>query len=555
MAKKYVLSGGFLCLLAGLLLGTQLTSTERDETIRARQKLEEAFVIMKQAYVDDVAASELAENAIRGMLDALDPHSLYFDAEEMRQVSEEFNASYEGIGIAFEFVDGVDGKDTLVVQTVNPGGPSDDVGLMSGDRIIAVDTIDAVGFKDTDVRRHLRGPRGTEVSVTVLRPLFPDTLHFTIRRDRIPLYTSDAAYMVDERTGYIRLNRFARTTYDEFMEDLASLKRQGMQRLILDLRGNGGGYMDMAVRIADEFLGGTELIVSQRGRVPNMDAVFYSRPGGAFTEGPVMVLVDGESASASEIVAGALQDHDRALIIGQRTFGKGLVQQQYPLSDGSVLRLTVARYYTPAGRLIQTPYDHANLEVYYEAKLAQRRQDAALGLEEILAHVPDSLRFTTSGGRTVVGGGGILPDYLVYGDTLSPFLQHVLRGSIETAFIRSWLDTHGADLRATWGNRRDAFIREYQVGDDVVAAFYAYLQTRGVQLVDEQPAESSDQAPRVFTRAETEADRHLLEVILKGRIATRLFDRKAWYPIFNQYDPVFQQAMTRWSAAESMAGR
>ncbi len=550
MSKKYVVPAGVLCLLAGLVLGMKLGAA--DDTMTSLKKLEDAFLVIKRAYVEDPDAVQLAENAIAGMLKELDPHSHYFDPKAMAGVNEDFNAAYEGVGIAFEFVEGIGGRDTVSVQTVNPGGPSDEAGLMSGDRIVRVDDRDAVGFTDDDVRRSLRGPRGTTVRVEVLRPLYPDTLRFAIVRDRIPLYTSDAGYMVDERTGYIRINRFARTTYDEFMADLTALKRQGMQRLILDLRGNGGGYMDMAVRMADEFLGGAELIVSQRGRTANTEAVFHSRPGGAFTDGPVMVLVDGESASASEIVAGALQDHDRALVVGQRTFGKGLVQQQFPLTDGSVLRLTVARYYTPSGRLIQTPYDHADLEAYYEAKLSQRRDDAALGLDELLLHVPDSLKFTTAGGRTVIGGGGILPDFLVYGDTLSPFMRFVVRGSHETAFVRGWLDAHGAELRTAWGDRRDAFLRDYRVGDDVVAAFMAYLRDHGVEIVDAEP--DGDDARR-FTHDEIAADRELLEVLLKGRIATRLFDRKAWYPVYNRYDPVFRQAMTLWEPAEAMARR
>lgn len=551
--RKVYLTGGLLCLMAGVLLGMQLGSHAADDTIASLKKLEEAFVIIKQAYVEDPEAAALAESAIAGMLEELDPHSHYFDPKAMRQVNEDFNAAYEGIGIAFEFVPGTEARDTVTVQTVNPGGPSDEVGLMSGDRIIEIDGEDAVGFTDEDVRRTLRGPRGTTVDVTVKRPLYPDLLHFTIRRDKIPLYTSDAAYMIDGRTGYIRLNRFARTTYDEFMTDLSALKREGMERLILDLRGNGGGYMDMAVRIADEFLDGEETIVSQRGRTPNANASFQSRPGGSFTEGPVMVLVDGASASASEIVAGALQDHDRGLIVGQRTFGKGLVQQQFPLPDGSVLRMTVARYYTPSGRLIQTPYETADLHDYYASKQAQRLADAGHSLDEILTTIPDSLKYTTAGGRTVIGGGGILPDFFVYGDSLSPFLQHILRGSLETAFVRDWLDDHGAELRQAWGERRDAFIRDYRLDDATLDAFLAFIETRGVEIVEHQPGTPPEDGPRQFTRAEVDADRTLLETVLKGRIATRLFDRKAWYPIFNQYDPVVQQAMTMWPTAEAMA--
>ena len=342
--RKYITVGAVL-LLAGVLLGLQLGSlTASDDTQEALKKLEKAFLLINERYVEEVDSAEMAESALRGMLEQLDPHSVYIDPARMRSVKEDFSGGFEGIGISFEFIEGEDDRDTLRVLSIIPGGPSEEVGLMSGDRIIAVDGQSAIGFASEDVRRTLKGPRGTIVEVIIIRPGYDDQLEFTITRDRIPLYSVDVAYMVDEQTGFIKVNRFARTTHKEFLEALTLLKAQGMQRLMLDLRGNAGGYMEMAVRMADEFLPDDQLIVSQRGRLRDTNREFRARPRGKFEDNPVIVLVDGSSASASEIVAGALQDHDRGLIVGRQTFGKGLVQQQYDLPDGSAMRVTISHF-------------------------------------------------------------------------------------------------------------------------------------------------------------------------------------------------------------------
>ena len=539
-------------LVLGVLLGMQLSSAvSGDNTYQALQKLEQAFLTISEQYVDKVDTAELAEGAIAGMLKDLDPHSVYIDAERMAGVNEDFNAAFEGIGISYELIEGPEDQDTIAVNMVLPGGPSEDVGLVSGDRIIAVDDASAIGYTHADVRKNLKGPRGSEVKVTVERPGHGQPLDFTIKRDKIPIYTVDAAYMIDDETGFIKLNRFARTTHSEVADALKKLKAQGMERLVFDLRGNQGGFMDMAIRVADEFLGAGEAVVSARGRDAEEDETYRAKKGGLFEDSPVILLVDGQSASASEIVAGALQDHDRALVVGRRTFGKGLVQKQYPLEDGSALRVTVARFYTPSGRLIQTSYQGSTREDYIRAKRDRRAQDRTLSISEILERVPDSLQYTTGGGRVVVGGGGILPDYIVQ-DSLSGFVRAILAQRIENAFIRSWLDQNGNTLHARWDDNREAFLRDFEVSPDMFQAFLDFAAERDVLVAEQEAREASDEA-QVFTRAEVEADRPLLEALIKGRLATRLYDRTAWYPVYHQIDPVFQEAMLLWDPAEDLA--
>ena len=549
MRHRKIYTFGALLLLAGVLLGLQLGSlTASDDTREALKKLENAFLVINEKYVEEVDSAELAESALRGMLSELDPHSVYIDPERMRSVQEDFSGGFEGIGISFEFVEGVEGKDTVTVLTVIPGGPSEDVGLMSGDRIVAVDGQSAVGFETVDVQRTLKGPSGTNVDVTVVRPGYPEQIDFTITRGRIPLWSVDAAHMVDEQTGYIKVNRFARTTYQEFMEGLRSLKAQGMKRLVLDLRDNAGGYMEMAVRMSDEFLDDDAEIVSQRGRTRDTNRAFNAHSRGDFEKGAMIVLVDGNSASASEIVAGALQDHDRALIVGRQTFGKGLVQQQYDLPDGSAMRVTISHFYTPAGRLIQTPYNSGDREDYYRLKREQRDQTAMLSVQEILEQVPDSLKYTTDAGRPVIGGGGILPDYIVERDSASFFLREVFVKNLDNIFVRSWLDHDGEALRTQWADQSDAFIRDFDIDDETFEAFLTFAEEQGVRIVEEKMPDDEG----VFTRTEVEADRAYLEARIKARLAVRLYNSKAWYPIMHDVDRTFITAMTLWQEAENL---
>lgn len=549
---------GVVILFAGVLLGFELgTFFSDDNTFESLKKLENAFLVINERYVEDVDSSVLVESAIDGMLKELDPHSLYIDAEEMKKVREDFDASFEGIGISFELLEGPDGRDTIAVLNPLPGGPSEAAGLLSGDRIIEVDDSSAIGYTTSDVQRTLKGPRGTEVDVTVKRPGYPDTLHFTITRDKIPLYTLDAHYMLDEQTGYIRINRFARTTYSEFKSALEDLRAEGMDRLILDLRENAGGFMDMAIKIADEFLGEGELVVEARSRHDEYNQQNYAVSGDDFENGAVMVLVNEHSASASEIVAGALQDHDRALIVGRRTFGKGLVGKQFALRDGSMLRLTISRFYTPSGRLIQTPYENGEKKDYFEEKLERFQRERKLSMDEIKESMPDSLKYTTSGGRIVFGGGGILPDYIVYPDSLSEFSKAVIVQSLDNEYSRVWLDRHGDQFQSRWEGRRSEFVSDFQLDDAAYADFLSYVESRNIHIVppgsEQLVQDDEDKMRRHFTRSEAEAVKDLLKTRIKARIGQRVFDRSVWYMVMGEVDVVLKEAQTLWPSAEELA--
>lgn len=546
---------GAIVLAVGVLLGMELgTIFSGDDTYESLKKLENAFMVINERYVQDVDSSVLTESAIEGMLKNLDPHSVYIDAEQMKEVQEDFNASFEGIGISFEIIDGPDGQDTVTVLNPLPGGPSEEAGLLSGDRIVEVDDSSAIGFTTADVQRTLKGPRGTKVDVTVKRPGYAENLEFTITRDKIPLYTLDASYMLDDRTGYIRLNRFARTTYNEFMEAMKDLEGKGMERLILDLRDNAGGFMDMAIKISDEFLGEGEVVVEARSRHDEYNQQSYADDGDDFEQGPVIVLVNENSASASEIVAGALQDHDRALIVGRRTFGKGLVQKQFPLRDGSVLRMTISRFYTPSGRLIQTPYDNGTKTDYYKAKAERFRRERSLSIDEIKDMLPDSLQFTTDAGRSVYGGGGILPDYMVYPDSLSDFSKAVLGRSLDNHFSRVWLDRHGDAFQSEWEGQKDRFVETFELGDSDYDQFLAFLEERGIEIVEGSVDEaSSDSARTRFSLAEAQEARDLMQTRIKARIGQRVFDRSVWYMVMREVDAVLNEAHQLWPNAEQLA--
>ena len=546
MPVKKIAYYGTALLLIGVLLGMQIGSfASEGDAYASIKKIENAFFLIKKHYVEDVDSAQLSEAGVKGMLNTLDPHSVYISKERMERVSESFDASFEGIGISYEFIRGQGEQDTVTVLSALPGGPSEAAGLVSGDRIIAVDDSSAVGFTHEDVQRTLKGPQGTKVDVTVRRPGYDEPLHFTITRDEIPLNTVDAAYMVDDRTGYIKLNRFARTTYSEFMRAMRRLEREGMERLILDLQGNAGGFMNMAIRISDEFLSKDEVIVSARSRHEQFNQMNRAQAGGTFEEKPLVVLIDEHSASASEIVAGALQDHDRALIVGRRSFGKGLVQKQFELQDGSAMRVTISRFYTPSGRLIQTPYKRGEREEYYQEKVYQNGESSARNLSK----VPDSLKYTTDSGRVVTGGGGILPDYVVSPDTLTPLLKAFGRKNVIGHFARMWLDGHGKDLRKRW-EEQDTFTDEFEVSDRLFGSLLDFAEQRGLLLGPSTGG--TGEAAGSFSRSEVEDSRPVIEVLLEAHLARRLFGRQAWYPFYNRLDPAFQQAMKHWEQAREM---
>lgn len=552
-----VLGAGLLA--AGLLVGVQVQdAVSASDDVEQIRKIEEAYEYITRAYVERVDSAQLAEDAIEGMLAGLDPHSIYISAEEMQSVRESFNASFDGIGIYYEFVEGPENADTLVVLTPIAGGPSYEAGLQPGDRIVKIDGVSAIGIDTDGVQSRLKGRRGTSVDIVVERPGYRDLLDFRIVRDRIPLNTVIATYMVDDQTGLIKLQRFARTSHEEVQTAIRELRAQGMKRLILDLRGNVGGLLDQAYGIADEFLDDGEMIVYTESRHASNRRQYRATAGGSYENDPVIVLIDENSASASEIVAGALQDHDRAYLMGRRSFGKGLVQQQFPMSDGSVLQMTVSRYYTPSGRLIQTPYEVGEGdEAYFEAKRTLRNAVEAqlapnggpVDAGAFGAQIPDSLVFQTSGGRVVYGGGGILPDYIVRRDTLVPALRTVIGKRYDDLFARVEMERRGDAFRQRWEGRQSDFIRDFELSDADFQRFLAFVESEGTPVVSSRSSDDED----VLVRSEALAARADIETRIQAFIARRLFDAAAFYPVVGEIDPALQEAMRHWSDAITLA--
>ena len=403
-----------LTMAGGMLIGaTFFGGTKSLNTIgRGYTKYREILQLIENNYVDTVNTDELVDYSIEKMLQKLDPHTAYLNPQNAVAARSQLEGGFDGIGVEFNIY-----RDTVYVVTPMSGGPSEAVGIQSGDKIIKVDEKALVGTKieNSDVYKALRGKRGTPVKLTILRKGDKEPKVYTVMRDRIPTYSIDASYMIDNKTGYIKVNRFSETTYDEFKTALASLKSQGMKQLMMDLRNNPGGYMDRATSIADEFISGNKMLVYTNGKDSRYDRQTFARIAGQFEEGPLVVLVDEGSASASEIVAGALQDHDRALIAGRRSFGKGLVQMPVQLSDGSELRLTISRYYTPSGRSIQKHYVPGQ-EGDYEKDMEQRSKRGEYYIADSIKNDP-KLKFKTDGGRVVYGGGGITPDYFIPRDS------------------------------------------------------------------------------------------------------------------------------------------
>ncbi|MFB6248850.1 MAG: S41 family peptidase [Salinibacter sp.] len=537
---------GFGLILLGALAGQWFHGSTTKTDREGLRTLRSAYEVIRNSYVEPVPSESLTASSLRGMMETLDSFSVYISPGRMKQIEESFSGSFEGIGISYELIEGPNQTDTISVTTVLPGGPSAEAGLRAGDRIVRVAGDPALGWSHQKIQRRLKGPKGSSVSVTLRRPGRSELLERTITRGTVPLETVDAAYMMTDRTGYLRLNRFARTTHREVTQALRSLKDQGMTRLIFDLRGNAGGLMGMAETVADEFLVEGQLIVEARSRHEEFGGARYATDDGLLQDAPVIVLVNEHSASASEIVAGALQDHDRALLVGRRTFGKGLVQRQYDLSDGSGLRLTVARFYTPSGRLLQR---------------SERSRDS-LTTQIDTASVADSLRHRTDAGRLVLGGGGILPDRLVADSIQHDYRRAVTRRGLVRDFARRWADAHTDTLRRRWGDQPEAFAANFSLPRTAYPAFVRYAAEHGVRPpsdpasagVEGRTSPSPKSAPRWQTEA-VEAARSAIETDIKAYLGRRLFGPSMMIRIRNRIDPVVQSARQAWGPARTWATR
>jgi carboxyl-terminal processing protease len=510
----------FAGLAAGIFIGASFnTRKPSGEVGKDVQKLKEVLTFIQDKYVDDVKTDKLVDESIQHLLTRLDPHSAYIPAADRLAANEDLRGNFDGIGVEFNIF-----QDTIVVVAPLSGGPSEALGIQSGDKIIRVDdkNVAGIGITNAEVMKALKGPRGTEVKVNIKRNGRPDPLEFTIVRDKIPQNSVDVAYLADPETGYIKVSRFSATTYDEFSAALKELQQQGMKRLVLDLQGNPGGYMGMAIEMADDFLKEGKKIVYTDGKDKRLNTDASSTAKGAFEEGDLIVLVNEGSASASEILAGALQDNDRALIVGRRSFGKGLVQSPFDLNDGSELRLTISRYYTPSGRSIQKPYTD---EEEYAMDIIERYKKGEFFSADSI-HQSDSLKYTTLNGRSVYGGGGIMPDYFVPLDTTltSAYLNELYASIALQEYTFNYAGQHKARLEKMGF---DAFYTSFTVTDQMLADLVAVGERNKVKA----------------NRAELNAKKKLFQIHVKAQIARKIWGNKGLYPVLNETNEIFQHAL------------
>ncbi len=504
-----------------LCISTFQISAQRYDPKTSDQKLTSALQIIRLAYVDTVNEDKLTESAIIAMLKELDPHSVYMSKEEIEKANEPLIGNFDGIGVQFNIV-----KDTIVVITPTPNGPSEKVGILSGDKIVKIDNEDAVGkiVNNDFVLKRLRGVKGSSVKVGIFRRGRAGIMDYTIVRDKIPINSVDAAYMVTPEIGYIKVNKFAQNTMDEFHEAMAKLKKSGMKSMILDLRDNSGGYLNTAIDMADEFLPEGKISVFTEGHSsPKQTSITTGK--GDFEKGKLVILINEGSASASEIVSGAVQDWDRGLIIGRRSFGKGLVQRPFNLPDGSVIRLTTAHYYTPTGRCVQKPYNEGT-EKYFKDLQNRFKHGELVNPDSI--KFPDSLKYYTPNKRVVYGGGGIMPDIFIPLDTtrISDYYSDLLRKNIINQFVLDYLDKNRDKLKSQYANVIE-FSKGYTVDENFMTKFVDYAEKEGVKK-DEKGFQTSEKYIKNF---------------IKAWIARNLWDYEAYFYITNQDDEVFQQAV------------
>ena len=484
------------------------------------RKLNTILNLIQQEYVDTVDIDELVENSIPKILTNLDPHSMYISAKELSSVNDELEGNFSGIGISFMVM-----SDTIRIIEVISGGPSEKVGLLPGDRIVAINDTSCIGIKDEDVKKQLRGIKDTKVKLGIKRSTSKKILNFTVTRGDIPVSTIDAAYMIDKITGYVKLNKFGKKAYQEFLTEMLMLRSQGAERFIIDLRGNGGGLMQPALLIANEFLPENNLIVFTKGREKKNDEQIWSDGMGSFKDEELVVLIDEYTASSSEILAGAIQDNDRGLIIGRRSFGKGLIQQQIPLPDSSAIRLTIARYYTPSGRCIQKDFKRGD-ENQYSLEVYDRYNHGEIFSKDSIKVNEDNEYYTVSG-RKVYGGGGIIPDIFVPSDTacISQYYINVANAGLLQKFAYQYTDINREALSKM--SDYTELLRRLPSNDALLWDFVSFAVDNGV-------------AARWYYINQS---RDLILTRLKALIARDVFGNEAFYPIYNSKDNNIDAAM------------
>lgn len=507
-----------------------LTTSAQNTFSVQNYKMSRVLTLIDHLYVDTVDDAKIVEAGIVAMLKELDPHSVYVSPDEVKEMNEPLEGNFEGIGIQFSII-----NDTLMAVGIIPGGPSERVGLMAGDRILFIDSanVAGVGITNNDVFKKLRGKKGTKVTVKVLRHGSPELLEFTITRDKIPIYSVDASYVIDkkEKIGYVKVNKFAATTTDEYTKAMEKLRKAGVRNLILDLTDNGGGFLNSGFDLASQFLNDGQMVVYTDGdKQPRQD--YRARGKKSLDYDRVVVMVDEGSASASEIVTGALQDWDRAVVVGRRTFGKGLVQNQFPLTDGSMIRLTVARYYTPTGRCIQRPYS-AGVD-QYEQDFIDRYNHGELNNADSI-HLPTSeIYYTLNSHRPVYGGGGIMPDIFVPIDTTyySDYYAKMIRSGIFNRFVIEYIDTNRDSLERVYKSTKtdadfEKFNAKFEVNDALLQQLIDYAAKNKLEYVDADFARSKE----------------YIRFYLKAAISRDLYDSGEFYQIYNLNNPIFKEAV------------
>ena len=510
-----------LILAVGVYLGKRLDFDTHQQ--KDFNKFNLVLSQLENAYVDTIDKDELIEKAVSNLLQELDPHSYYIKAKDLSAVNEPMEGSFDGIGVEFNLL-----NDTILVVAPISGGPSQSVGILSGDKIVSVDgdTIAGTDLENEDVFKLLRGKRGTKVNVGILRKGQNNLLDFEITRDKIPIYSVDVSYMINDKTGYIKINRFAANTYNEFVDASKKLIDKGMENLVLDLRNNPGGYLGAAINISNEFLEDNLLIVYTQNRLGDKEE-YYSNRKGLLINTPVTVIIDEGSASASEIVAGALQDNDKGTIVGRRSFGKGLVQEQFEHPDGSAYRITTQRYYTPTGRCIQRPYAKGQSENYASDFLDRVNKGELLSEDSIVFN--DSLKFTTPKGKIVYGGGGIMPDVFIPLDTNSyhSSISNAIRKDLIRQYAFEYTNQHRAELKS---QELSNFINLFEINSTELKLLASYCKTSDVII---PISELSDD------------DKTILSTQLKAYIARNIWNDDGFFPVIHKIDFTFQQALVQ----------
>ncbi len=512
-----------LLLMCSLIFGWNASAQIKNPS-ETTEKFATLLNYIDLMYVDTIKAAELTEKAIVHMLEELDPHSVYLSKEEVQSANEPLQGSFDGIGVQFQIL-----HDTILVVEPIQGGPSEKLGIRSGDKIVKIDgeNVAGIGIKNSDVMKKLKGPKGTKVTVGIERNHEAELYYYTITRDKIPIYSSDASYMVAPGIGYVKISRFAQTTAEEMRKAITELRAEGMKDLVLDLQGNGGGLLDIAVEMCDEFISGDRLLVYTEGRAfPRDERRADPTKKGIFEKGRLIVLIDESSASASEILSGAIQDWDRGLIIGRRSFGKGLVQRPVRLPDGSMVRLTVQKYFTPSGRCIQKSYEDGLAE--YEKDKEKRFKNGELFSLDSL-NLPDSLKYYTNlKNRTVYGGGGILPDIFVPLDTSenSNYFSEMLRTGINNDWVMNYTNAQRAALLEKYPDIK-SFVANYNLPENALPEMIDMLAKKDVP----------------FNESQFKVSEHAIRVRTKALVARNLYDNEAFYVLINELNPALKKAV------------